>query len=160
MWTHKEVFAIGGLENVGYSPGSDYLIVLSSQGQGIFDCLKGEKIARNGDDWWANFDQNSHTVKGFSSLEGIDIPTCGLYGGDNLPKTTADGWSLVMSEPEPDDYPFQKYKVQKIYLLSPDKREKIFVAKDGPCEYRAYGFSPTGKSLVVALSCEIITYSR
>jgi hypothetical protein len=46
-WGHKETFAIGGLHNVGFAPNSDYLIVLSSQGQGIFDCIKGEKIARS-----------------------------------------------------------------------------------------------------------------
>jgi hypothetical protein len=56
MWTHKNTFAIGGLENVGYAPNQDLLIVLFSQGQGIFDCNKGEKIARQHHDsnWWHN----------------------------------------------------------------------------------------------------------
>lgn len=160
MWVHKNTFAIGGLENIGYSPNSDYLIVLSSQGQGIFNCEKGEKTARNYDDWWDNFNEEDNTVKGSGIFENKIISTCGLYGDDNLPKVTSGGWSLEITDPEPDDYPFQQYKVSKIYLLSPDKNEKILVAKDGPCEYRAYGFSPTEKSFVIALSCEIVIYAN
>ncbi|ACU59260.1 hypothetical protein [Chitinophaga pinensis] len=54
MWIHKNTFAIGGLENVGYAPMQDQLLVLSTQGEGIFDCIKGEKIARyeSQGDWW------------------------------------------------------------------------------------------------------------
>jgi len=46
MWTHKNTLAIGGLENVGFATNQDLLTVLSSQGQGIFDCITAEKNAR------------------------------------------------------------------------------------------------------------------
>jgi len=162
MWTHKNTFAIGGLENVGFAPRQDYLIVLSSQGQGIFDCVKGEKIARNHNDsdWWKNFNQTTNSIVGFAILENVEITTCGLYGGDNLIKRTSDGWTLVMSDPEPDDEPFEQYLVQRIYLVSPDKKVKTLVGKDGACELRAFGFSETGNSLIIALSCELTIYSR
>ncbi|MEP7319834.1 MAG: hypothetical protein ABI921_13860, partial [Panacibacter sp.] len=118
MWTHKNTFAIGGLENVGYASNQDLLIVLSSQGQGIFNCISGEKIARQNDDinWWDNFNQATNSIVGFDHLTNIEIQTCGLYGVDNLPKTTADGWTLIISEPQPDDKPFEQYLIQKIYL--------------------------------------------
>lgn len=162
MWTHKNTFAIGGLENVGYAPLKDLLIVLSSQGQGIFDCIKGEKIARqhNDSDWWKGFNEATNSIVGFDQLKSIEIQTCGLYGVDNLPKATLDGWTLVASEPEPDDKPFEKYIVTRIYLISPDKQQKLLVGKDGPCELRAFGFSGTGNSFIIALSCDLTIYSR
>ncbi len=162
MWTHKKTFAIGGLENVGYATGQDNLMVLSSQGQGLFDCITGVKIARlnNDGDWWQGFNQDTNSITGFDILDKIQISTCGLYGPDNLLKFTNDGWTLTISKAESDDKPFDKYLVQKIYLVSPDERQNIVVAKDGPCELRAFGFSDTGNSFIVALSCELIIYSR
>jgi hypothetical protein len=50
MWAHKNTFAIGGIENSGYAPNQDFLIVVSGQRQGIFNCKTGEKIARQYDD--------------------------------------------------------------------------------------------------------------
>lgn len=162
MWKHQNTYAIGGLENVGYANGQDLLIVLSTQGEGIFDCIKGEKIARlnNGSDWWNDFDKETNSIKGFDILNNIEIRTFGLYGDDKLPKSTEDGWMLLTSEPEPDDSPFERYLVSKVYLVSPDKMHKTIVAKDGACELRAFGFSSTGKSFIVATSCELIIYSR
>jgi hypothetical protein len=162
MWTHKNTFAIGGLENVGYARDQDLLIVLSGQGQGIFDCIAGEKIARQNNDsnWWDNFNQETNSIKGFDHLSDIEIQTCGLYGVDNLSKATADGWTLIASEPEPDDKPFEKYLVQRIYLVSPDKQQKNIVGKDGACELRAFGFSETDNSFIIALSCDLTIYSR
>ena len=162
MWEHKDTFSIGGLDNIGFAPKQDSLLVLSSQGQGIFDCIRGEKVARlnNGSDWWKDFNQSTNSINGFDILSNVEIYTSGLYGGDHLPKVTADGWTLIVSQPQPDDKPFENYLVQRIFLLSPDKREEIFITKDGPCELRAYGFSDTGDSFVVALSCDLTIYSR
>jgi hypothetical protein len=161
MYTLKETFAIGGLHEVGYATDQDLLIVLSSQGQGIFDCIKGEKIARVHDDmdWWDNYDEKTGIITGFDVLAGIEITTSGLHSEDKLPKKTADGWTLIITEPEPDEEPFEKYLVQKIHLISPDK-EKIYITQDGACELRAFGFSGTGNSFIVATSCTLVIYSR
>lgn len=162
MWTHKNTFAVGGLHEVGYAPNQDHLIVLSSQGQGIFDCIKGEKIARlhNGLDWWEDFNEETNSIRGFDVLADFEIPVSGLDTSDTLPKRTADGWSLIASSPEPDDKPFEKYLVQRIYLVSPNKKEMIYVGKDGACELRAFGFSETGNSFIVALSCDLVIWAR
>ena len=124
--------------------------------------LKGEKVARlnNDSDWWQNFNQTKSSIDGFDILESVEVLTSGLYGGDNLIKTTTDGWTLTISEPQPDGKPFEKYLVQRIFLISPDKKEEIFITKDGACELRAFGFSDTGNSFVVALSCDLTIYSR
>ncbi len=161
MWAHKSTFAIGGLHNTGYAPNSDYLLVLSPQGEGIFDCVTGEKIARkyNNEDWYDELNQQTFAIKGFNILHDIEVVTCGLYGGDNLPKATNDGWQLEMLDPAPEDEPFQQFMVRRVYLVSP-KGEKTFIGKDGACELRALGFSQTGNSLIIATSCELIIYSR
>jgi hypothetical protein len=162
MWKHQNTYAIGGLENVGYANGQDLLIALSTQGEGIFDCIKGEDIARlnNSSDWWNDFNKQTNSIRGFDLLEGIEIKTFGLYGEDKLPKSTEDGWMLLTSEPEPDDSPFEQYLVKKVYLVSPDKMEKRFLSKDGACELRTFGFSSTGNSFIIATSFELIIYSR
>src|SRR5438132_1075201 len=107
MWVQKNIYAIGGLENVGYAPKQDVLIVLSGQGQGIFNCITGDKIARlnNGLSWWDSFKETTNSISGFDCLENIEIKTCGLYGEDNLLKTTSDGWQLTITESQPDDKP-------------------------------------------------------
>lgn len=92
-------------------------------------------------------------------MSDVDILTSGLYDGDKLSKITQDGWTLQMSQPEPEDEPFQQFMVQRIYLISPGG-EKTYIGKDGACELRALGFSETGSSFIIALSCELIIYSR
>ncbi|MBX7174913.1 MAG: hypothetical protein K1X72_28310 [Pyrinomonadaceae bacterium] len=72
IWKKVNSFAIGGLTQVGYAPNSDILLVVSHQGRGIFDCLIGEKIAR---DYDSETDQTwEQTVKlegdGFNVLDG------------------------------------------------------------------------------------------
>lgn len=162
MYTYKETFAVGGLYEVGFSPDQDLLMVLSSQGQGIFDCIKGEKIARlhNDLEWGDNYNDETGTITGFDVLTNIEIATFGLYSADKLPKKTADEWELIATEPEPDEPPFGNYLVQKIYLISPDKNERIYITKDAACELRAFGFSGTGNSFIVATSCDLIIWSR
>lgn len=160
MWTHKNTYAIGGLENVGYANNSDNLVVLSSQGKGIFNCLTGEKTFRDPSNWWQGFNESDCSINGFGLLNEIIIKTCGLYGDDFLNKETSDGWTLLKMEKEPDDPPFEKYLVNKIFLQSPTKELMILISKDGPCELRVFGFSTTGNSLIVASSCELTIWSR
>lgn len=160
MWTCKNTYAIGGLENIGFADNSDILIVLSSQGKGTFNCITGEKIDRDATDWWSQFDEVTNTVKGFGVLQDAVIKTCGLWGDNILSLETADGWRLVKGENEFDDPPFDKYLINKIFLSSPANESTIFIAKDGPCELRAFGFSPTTNSFIVALSCQLIIWSR
>jgi hypothetical protein len=161
MWNYKNTFAIGGLFNVGYASGSDLLIVLSSQGQAIFDCCRGEKIARLYNDLdWIGFDETTNSVTGFDCLAGVVINTSGVYGGDHLLKRTGDGWSLIAGEPSAERSPFGTRSGTKIYLVHADNRERACVAQDGACELRAFGFSNTGASFIVATSCDLIIYSR
>lgn len=155
MWKLVEVFAIGGLINVGFAENSEIALVISHQGRGIFNCLDGEKIARDSTDFFDFLDEQSGEAKGFDVLGEQTIKTYGLFGGDQLSKNTTDGWKLWQT----DEPPFENLKGMNI-ILSSDKNENIIVGNDEICELRVYGFSPTEKTFIVATSCNLTIYRR
>ena len=66
MWQKRNNWTIGGLLEIGFKPNSDLLMVLSSQGRGIFDCLKDEKIGRDYFDYYMEkWDSEQGIVEGF-----------------------------------------------------------------------------------------------
>lgn len=159
MWKYRNTYAIGGLENIGFDL-ADTLTVLSSQGVGMFNCLTGEKFFRQVVSWWERYDPVTAAISGYGILEGSTIQICGLDVPDFLSKATQDGWILQCAGPVPDDPPFEKYQVHKIFLTHQNSGHHEFICQDGACELRAFGFSPTGNSLVVATSCDLVIWSR
>jgi hypothetical protein len=156
-WTHKATFGIGGLIGVGYAEDSDLLLVHSSQGRGVFDCLVGTKIARDYDDENDTFDDIHLIAEGIGPLEGQPIRMAGLYGG-GLANGTADGWHLFDMTL---DWPVQSVFLELPFKSIYDSVENcVKLDDDGACELRAYGFSQTGKSFVIALSCDVAIFSR
>ncbi len=147
-WTHLNTFAIGGLIQVGFAPQSDYLLVVSHQGRGVFDCISGQKLARDAND---AFDESELTAEGIGLLEGQKIRTAGLFGG-SLPTTTADGWTLFE----------QSEETIQVFLKhdSWTDDEAKFVGDDEVCEMRSFGFSDTGNSFIIATSCDVTIYAR
>lgn len=148
---------IGGLLAVGYAASSDDLLVVSSQGRGIFDCLSGERIARDDADNYENPDSSEMTAPGIGKLAACVISVAGIHGG-GLANGSADGWSLdVVQLPWPIHVVFLTSGF-KHFLDASAKVTKL--CTDEPCEFRAAGFSPTGKSFVIATSGELTIYSR
>ncbi len=150
-WRQLPVHGVGGLFQVGYAPGSDLLLVLSSQGRGIFDCVAGDKLARDYDEAHDFFDPIRLTAAGFGPLAGQTIRVGGLFGG-GLPLTTADGWQLEAQA--------RIWPTHSVFLSAPGSREPVCIGEDGACELRACGFSETGRSLVIATSCELAMFTR
>src|SRR5262249_37257854 len=88
-------FGIGGVTAVGVGPRSDLLLVVSWSGRGVFDCVTGERVARDPaapqdgtENWQDDFELEA---QGIGPLEGQRIRTAGLFGG-GLPRLTHDGW--------------------------------------------------------------------
>jgi len=159
MWKLKLTAAIGGLEDIGFMDDSDKLLVLSSQGLGIFDCHTGECLYRSEIDWWPLFDKAANAMTRVPGYHSLPVKVSGLHSDLMLLKKTADDWQVLAGEPEPDEPPFERFLVTKVYLI--DKSgNRTFVAADGPCELRAFGFSDKGNVLVVATSCEVIIWSQ
>lgn len=159
-WTTLGIFAIGGLFAVGFAAGSDLLQVVSSQGNGVFNCTTGERVARDYSDVFSLFDEATIKVQGIGPLQGQLISTAGLYGG-SLPSITPDGWQL-QNELTKSQHPLRG-PIHSIFLKQTapyQEPERTCVGNEEPCELRAYGFSPTSRSFVIASSCQIEIFCR
>lgn len=149
-WFAAGSFAVGGLTDVGFARDTDLLLVVSSAGRGVFDCVNGARVARDdADGQWQ--DTIALEADGIGPLANERVRTAGVYGG-GLCKITRDGWTaedLVL------DWP-----AHTLLLVQPGS----WVLGDGfgkpahctkvavESELRAWGFSPTGRSLVFASS--------
>jgi hypothetical protein len=153
-WTCLASHAVGGLTEVGFADDTDLLLVVSSQGRGVFDCLTGERVARDraecDDDC---YDERRLRARGIGPLETHWIRLAGLHGG-GLPNGGRDGWSLVGVTLE--------WPIQNVLLVEPwkwiyDETARITkLAEDS--ETRAFGFSDTGNSFVIATSSGLEIY--
>ncbi|GLY50800.1 hypothetical protein [Lentzea sp. NBRC 102530] len=152
--------AVGGLLGVGFGvdpvSGRDLLLlVVSSQGLGLLDAVTGERLARDRDDdlGWPDDDL---TCPGIGVLEGVRVPVAGLAGGGL--HTGADGWSVDVVSP---DWPHDRVLLS---TWSPFRGEHgegwwhVFHSRHS--ELRAAGFSPSGRTLVVATSSDVTLWTR
>lgn len=159
-WERVATHALGGLTEAGYAEGSDWLLVISSRGRGLFNCLSGERAARDyaepdGDAGW--YDEVGLVARGIGAIEGQVVRLAGLHGG-GLPRFTRDGWGLELVSP---DWPLTGV------ILSPPHKTVLVESYAGGClkvaedsEIRACGFSATGRSFVVAMSHTLEIYTR
>ncbi|SMB81303.1 hypothetical protein [Deinococcus hopiensis] len=155
-WIRKACRAVGGLREVGFAPGSDLLLVVSSQGRGVVDCLTGELVAREREvpyDW---VDERELLAEGIGPLKGQRIRIAGLAGG-GLALGTADGLRL---EIETFSHPERCVILKRSDWAEWPDAEKGCSKIAADSSLRAAGFSPTGRSLVIATSSEVIVYGR
>lgn len=159
VWRLVAHHAVGGLTEVGFADGSDFLLVLSSSGRGVIDALSGDRLARDDSENYP-FEVGSLSSVGIGPLEGMSIRMSGLSGG-GLPNGTDDGWSV---ERHPLAWPDEELFLSEpghTMLWSPAGRAMaVYRLGNFVTEIRAFGFSPTGKSFVVATSSDLITYGR
>jgi hypothetical protein len=157
-WKRSGVFSVGGLTDVGFAPSSDMLLVISSQGRGLFDCLSGEKMDRDYDDGFY-FDTMALEAEGIGAIAGRSVRTAGLHGG-GLARQTNDGWA---AEELHIDWPESTLLLVEpgswIYGKAFDKPTK-YTKVHVDSEVRTWGFSPTGRSLVLATSTDLTLFYR
>ena len=157
-WRFVATHATWGLTDIGYGENSDYLLVISSQGRGVFDCLTGERVARERsepDKGYSWYNSTKLTAVGIGPLEGQIIRVAGIIGGGLL-TVTEDYWSLELVSP---NWPYVS-----VILVQPHKEiyidssygTKVF----GQIGITAYGFSETGRSFVIATSSDIHIFAR
>jgi hypothetical protein len=153
-WRAFPTYAVGGLEFVGFDRAGRYLLVVSSNGRGLFDCLTGEKIAREYDGSGPWRDDDHLECMGIGPIAEQIVPMAGL-GGGGLRRRGAEGWSI---ETLAIDWP------DKLVVLLPAFRS-VYEA-DAPftviaceSELRAAGFSPPGTTLIVATSSDFFWWS-
>lgn len=143
-WRRPLFFAIGGLCGVGFSQDSAYLLVVSHQGRGVFDCRSGERVARDPDGSWSWYNDEDCTCEGIGPLEGTRIPISGtsaaIETNRRLASTTADGCSV-----EQRALGHGEIEVR----VRCGQEEVICIEADSPI---AVGFSEDGRAFLVAES--------
>ncbi|MEU0480128.1 hypothetical protein ABZ260_13220, partial [Streptosporangium sp. NPDC006013] len=75
------------------------MLVVSSNGRGLFDCSTGARIARDPDPdaGWPDTDELVH--EGIGPLSGITVPVAGLWGG-GLHTTAPGSWAVDVVAPD------------------------------------------------------------
>jgi hypothetical protein len=156
---------IGGLLGIGFAvhPGNghDLIMVVSHDGHGLFDAVTGEKVARDHDPGPGTETPDATpdlTCPGLGPLTGTRVRIAGVFGG-GLHATAPGGWSLDVVAPE---WPHRRV------LLSTDggicqgppgqNWWHIFHAEHS--DFRAAGFSPSGRTLAVATSGDLALWTR
>ncbi|WMN20211.1 hypothetical protein QL104_12720 [Pseudomonas piscis] len=149
--------AAGSLLEVGFDRDRELLLVTSSAGRSVIDCETGEKIAR---DYTEEVESDRYLeAEGIGPLAGRRIAMSGINGG-SLPLGSDDGWAVhnvPLAWPE-----------QHLLLVEPGSwlygaqhnRPATFHKLAIEHECRAFGFSYSGRSLVIASSCDLVVYHR
>jgi hypothetical protein len=156
-WGQPAYPPVGGLYEVGFGRDDRFLLAVSSDGRGVFDCRSGEKIARDrryDAENWSN--ASLLECQGIGPLENETIRIAGRYGG-GLPRTTDDNWAVECVElPWPEQHIIVVPPNSSIF--EPDT--EIFRLLSPATMINAYGFSPSGRTFVVATSSELTLYWR
>lgn len=156
-WRRLGQYAVGGLLEVGFSRHQEMLLVISSQGQGVFDCKTGEKIFRCYDESDDNASAQVLKSLGVGPLAGEVIDLAGIYGG-GLPTINNDGDSLVSIAPH---WPRTEiiFCGQRCSIYNENTcKQCTIIASD--YEVRAYGFSWQGNVLICATSDGFALYRK
>lgn len=157
---------IGGLLGIGFAAapgtGGDLVMVVSTDGHGLFDAATGEKIARDRDP-----DPDGSTpdavldlsCPGLGPIAGTRVHIAGLFGG-GLHTTTLDGWSLEVVSPA---WPHHRVLLSTdggMPHSGPHGERWWHIFDSHYSELRAAGFSPSGHTLAVATSSDLTLWSR
>ena len=147
---------IGGVTAVGFGAGTELLLVLTHSGLGVVDATTGVTVSRDVEPSEVYSHRCPLYAAGIGPLAGERVPLAGLWGG-GLRTVAEDGWVVHRISP---DWP-----MDCVVLCAPeypelDEPSKVFmIAKDLVPSIRAYGFSDSGGSLVVA-STTLLLWSR
>lgn len=156
---------VGGLQGIGFGihpdTGRDLVMVVSTDGHGLFDAATGEKIARDRDpdpDTSTPDDSRDLTCPGLGPLAGTRVQIAGLFGG-GLHSGSGDGWAIDVVTLE---WPNEQV------ILSTDGgvyrgemgRSWWHIFRSDYSTLRTAGFSPSGRTLAVATSSDLTLWTK
>ncbi|MEV6833698.1 hypothetical protein AB0N17_04100 [Streptomyces sp. NPDC051133] len=165
-WQRTAYAPVGGLLGIGFAShpgtGHDLVMVVSTDGHGLFDAVTGEKIARDRD---ADPEETSRDADpalwcpGLGPVAGSRVRIAGLFGG-GLHTTSGDGWML---EVVPPTWPNERVLLSRDGGLphsGPHGERWWHIFHSHYSELRAAGFSPSGQTLAVATSSDLSLWTR
>jgi hypothetical protein len=157
-WRRLGAIAVGGLQHVGFASGRDLLLVLSSSGRGVIDCATGQRLARDDGEYYP--DIGSLEAEGIGPLAGETVHVTGIDGG-GLTRGTKDGWGIELHPLSwPEEELFLCPPGQTMLWQPAGDQPGLLKLQPFPTTLVAYGFSPTGRSLVIATSSDVEIFHR
>lgn len=134
--------------------GASLLLVVSHAGRGLFDVSSGQRLARDDEmpaadsDW---IDPAHRRVRGIGSAREIWCDMVGLWGGA-LARQDGTGWESEV---------VGKGRREQALIGRPSDggRQRWRVAQP-LSDIRAFGFSASGRWLVLATSSEVSVFAR
>lgn len=161
-WRAQPLVAIGGLTAVGFARTDETLLVCSSQGQSVIDAATGTTLYRNHEDDGLDWAALKGTRLDHPADERFDM--AGLPGG-GLRSATNDGWSVMQLGQGDASLCLLHPPGASVFNLRPTIAEVTLdatfhlLARER-AEIRAFGFSWTGRSLVLATASDLRIWSR
>ncbi len=156
-WT-SEMFAVGGLTEVGFSnEHPELLLVVSSQGRGLIDCENLQKIDRDNEPTGTWINEHELWCMGIGIAANEKIRIAGLHGG-GLPTSNKEGDSIEFFAP---NWPIVNLIFQPNFLsiYTESETHKCFnILND--YEPRTFGFSTNGKYFLTATGGDVTVYRK
>ena len=157
-WQQAATLAIGGLTALGFDRASDRLLICSGTGQSVVSAATGEILYRNREEDGLDIAALKGTRLDHPADERFDM--AGLYGG-GLRTMTDDGWTVECVQGHAILHPPQA----SIHFHHPKwdsyKKDRSFHVLDrGGEDIRAFGFSWTSHSLVLATPSTVMLWHR
>ncbi|MBM3098584.1 hypothetical protein JRX38_11270 [Gluconobacter cerinus] len=149
-WSKVGIVLVGGLYQVGYAKDRDIILIHSSSKLTLTDTITGERLAVGQEEFVSAEHYRRLRMPGFGCMAGEIIPTAGIWGGC-LPRKTSDGFSLCKRD--------SFWPVPDVDLIYPSGRE-VCVSTHNVCDIRAYGFSDTYMSFVIATESDVQIFAR
>ncbi|OIJ63857.1 hypothetical protein [Streptomyces mangrovisoli] len=146
----------------GTGTGHDLVMVVSSDGHGLFDAVTGEKIARDRDPDPQHSTPDAVpdlSCPGLGPITGSRVRIAGLFGG-GLHTTTADGWTLEVVTPA---WPNERILLSTdggLPHAGPHGEQWWHIFHANRSTFRAAGFSPSGRTIAVATSSDLSLWTR
>ncbi|MEZ4410038.1 MAG: hypothetical protein R3A52_26720 [Polyangiales bacterium] len=134
---------------MGFAPGTEWLVVLTHDGLTVVDAKTGETLADepgHSGNAEGECDPYPVSVVGIGPLIGQRIPVAGLWGG-GLKAFTPDGWQVRRIAP---NWPYEGMVLKVPCDRASSESVKDFLVVKDWGSLRAFGFSDSGQSLVVA----------
>lgn len=157
-WRKLPAVHLGGLWQVGFGEQSDLLLLISVSGRGVVACPTGEVVARDDAEYYA--DPGSLEGEGIGPLENELVRMAGISGG-GLSRATSDGWSIELHPLSwPDEELIFCPPGQTMLWQAPGTDDGLFKLQPLPSPLVAFGFSPTGQTLVIATSSDLTIFYR
>ncbi|WP_369191633.1 hypothetical protein [Streptomyces sp. R08] len=157
--------AVGGLLGIGFAAhpdtGHDLVMVVSTDGHGLYDAVTGERIARDRDPDPETSTPDCHpdlVCPGLGPIAGVPVRIAGLFGG-GLHTGAPGGWAVDVVSPE---WPHDRVVLSTGHGIHKGQAGEAWwhIFDADYSELRAAGFSPSGRTLAVATSSDLTLWTR